>query len=66
MTSDEAAEIPHGGRGDVNRAIGLKRMLYVEDAHDITQDVITMMNNQFAAGGGKAPPAPPAGKGNNP
>lgn len=64
LASDEAASIPSGGRTEVTRAIGMKRMLYVEDSHDITQEVITLMNNEFVAGGGKRidpPPAPPAG-----
>lgn len=59
LASDENAEIGRGGRENVTRAISMKRMLYVEDSHDITPDVITLMNNEFAASGGKAvPPAP--------
>ena len=37
------------------RSIALKRMLYVDPRHDITADLITNMNNEYAAAGGKAP-----------
>jgi Skp family chaperone for outer membrane proteins len=53
LASDEAAEVPRGGQNDVNRAIMLKQMLYVDDNHDITQEIITFMNNQHAAAKGK-------------
>jgi Skp family chaperone for outer membrane proteins len=53
---------------DVHRSIALKRMLYSDPAHDITQELITSMNNAWIAGGGKpAPtpaPAPPPANGN--
>lgn len=60
LASDEGATIPPGGRTDVTRAISLKRMLFVEDSHDVTAEVITMMNNEFAASGGKRIEPPPA------
>lgn len=70
LTSDERIQIPSGGARDVERAITFKRMLYVDPTHDVTKELITMMNNAFAAAGGKAaappapggaaPPAPPA------
>jgi len=58
LASDENADIGRGGRENVTRAISMKRMLYVEDSHDITPEVITLMNNEFAASGGKAVPPP--------
>lgn len=62
LASDEGAVIPPGGRADVTRAISTKRMLYVDDAHDITKEVITLMNNEFIAQGGKrVEPATPSG-----
>ncbi len=67
LASDEGASIPPGGRTEVTRAIGMKRMLFVDDSHDITKVVITVMNNDFVAAGGKRidPPAqPPTTPGN--
>jgi len=61
LASDEGIDIPRGGKDDVSRAISMRRMLFVDDAHDITADVVLMMNNDFRAAGGKAVP-PPADK----
>lgn len=55
MTDDSGAQIPRGGRVDVTRAISMKRMLYVDPAHDVTRELIDMMNNDFAAGLTKGP-----------
>lgn len=60
LVSDEAAKVPKGNSETVLRGITMKRMLYVEDSLDITQDVISFMNNSFAAAGGKAPAKPVA------
>jgi len=53
LSSDESVDIARGTRNDVVRTVAMKRMLYVNDAHDITADVITMINIEFAAKGGK-------------
>ncbi|MGE3106786.1 MAG: OmpH family outer membrane protein [Phycisphaerales bacterium] len=60
MASDENAEISKGDKRDVTRAITLKRMLYIDPNHYITQDVITLLNNEFRASGGTRI-EPPAG-----
>ncbi len=53
IADDSRARIRGSGRDEVNRLIALKRNLYVEPAHDVTQELIAMMNNQFAANAGK-------------
>lgn len=58
MSNTENSDIPHAGVGKVMEAISIKTMLYVDDAHDITAEVVTLMNNEYAAIGGKAPPPP--------
>ena len=60
FVSDESAKVPKGNSETVLRGITMKRMLYVDDALDITDEVVRFMNNSFAAAGGKAPPAAPA------
>lgn len=61
LVSDESAKVPKGNSETVLRGITLKRMLYVEDSLDITEDVIKYMNNAFAAAGvAPARPAVPA------
>ncbi len=61
LASDQGIKIPDGTYAEVSRAITLKRMLYVDPAHDVTQELITMMNNAYIAAGGKpAPPPQPA------
>jgi Skp family chaperone for outer membrane proteins len=52
FSSDETALIPRGPSNDIERAISLKRFLYVEKGHDITLELVTMMNNEFMAAGG--------------
>ena len=47
MTSDEKAQIDPE---NVQRAISLRRMLYVDPDMDITADIALYLNNQFAAG----------------
>lgn len=62
LASDEKAEVQGGRYDDVRRMISLKRMLYVDPRHDITDEIVTLMNNEFAtkrnAGGGAKPPSP--------
>jgi Skp family chaperone for outer membrane proteins len=53
LTDDSSMQIRGSGRAEVNRMISLKRMLYVDPAHDVTKELVDMMNNQFNAGGGK-------------
>lgn len=50
LASDEKNPIPErGATGDILRAIAGKRMLYVDPSLDITQEVIALMNNEYAA-----------------
>lgn len=60
LVSDEAAKVPKGNSETVLRGITMKRMLFVDDTLDITEDVIKFMNNAFAAAG--PAPAAPAGQ----
>lgn len=64
IASDEKVPLPTGGQSaDVQRVISLKRVLYSAPGHDATAELITLMNNEFKASGGKpgslVPPAPP-------
>lgn len=49
LASDEKVNIPQGAPGEVLRAIALKRMLYVDQSLDITQEIVALMNNEYAA-----------------
>lgn len=50
LVSDDKAEIPSGDNEQaLRRAMLLKRMLYVNNRLDITREVITTMNNEYAA-----------------
>lgn len=53
IADDSGAHIRGSGRNEINRLIALKRDLYVDPSHDVTQELIDMMNNQFAASPGK-------------
>lgn len=58
MASDQRIGVPQGDIDTVTRAIALKRMLHVDQGLDITEEIKTLMNNQYAAGaaaGGTAP-----------
>lgn len=50
LASDERVQVPSGDPTDVTRAIAMKRMLHVDTSLDITQEIITLMNNEYAAG----------------
>lgn len=51
ISSDDTQVIPKGARAsDIERFIALKRMFYVDPSHDVTDDLVVMMNNQFKAG----------------
>jgi Skp family chaperone for outer membrane proteins len=69
ISDDQSLKISSGDFSNIMRQISLKRMLYVDNAHDITQELMTSMNNAWIAAGGKhappptpAPPAPGEGK----
>ncbi len=54
LTSDENATIPtDASSADVQRAVLLRRMLYVAKEHDVSDDLWALMNNEWEAGGGK-------------
>ncbi len=50
MADDSARRPPRGSANEVMGAILSKRLWYVDPAHDVTKELIDMMNNQFAAG----------------
>lgn len=63
VAADDQVRIsPTGASNDVERQISLRRFVWVDKAHDITPELITMMNNEFK-NGGSAAAAMPAGKG---
>lgn len=49
LASDESVTVPAGNPQDIMRTVSLKRMLFVDPAHDVTAELITMMNNEYAA-----------------
>lgn len=50
LASDEKNPIPErGSTGDILRSIATKRMLFVDPSLEITQEVVTLMNNEYAA-----------------
>lgn len=53
IATDERMRLPapEGGAtsADVQRAILSRRMLHVDRSHDITEELVNMMNNEFAA-----------------
>lgn len=51
IANDQKIEIPKGDPNEIGRAISSKRMLYSDGALDVTQELITMMNNEYAARG---------------
>jgi Skp family chaperone for outer membrane proteins len=52
IANDQKIEIPKGDPNEIGRAISSKRMLYSDGALDVTNELITMMNNEYAARGG--------------
>lgn len=61
LSSDEKVGVPvNANTQDIQRVVSLKRVMFVNSAHDVTSDVITLMNNEFAASGGKPASAAPA------
>jgi Skp family chaperone for outer membrane proteins len=64
MAADDALSIPASiSSEDMQRVIGLRRLLWVDPGQDITRDLITMMDNEFSAGGSATAPA--SGKAGN-
>ena len=64
LSSDVGVRVPDGPSNEIERTITLKRFLYVAPEHDVTKELVDMMNNEWAAGGGIVPapalaPAPP-------
>lgn len=53
LADDSEVRVRGSGRAEINRVISLKRLVYVDPAHDVTKELTDMMNNQFVAGGGK-------------
>ena len=52
FVDDTKVEIVDGDEQQINQQISARRMLYVNPAIDITQDLITVMNGQFQAKAG--------------
>lgn len=50
ITSDENAQVNAGDPDSIKRAIAFKRILYVDPAMDITNDIVNELNNAYAAG----------------
>ncbi len=51
MTSDENAQVNAGDPDSIKRAIAFKRILYVDPAMDITNDIVNELNNAYATSG---------------
>jgi Skp family chaperone for outer membrane proteins len=61
LTNDETNAIPGGmNTADTQKAISSKRIMFAEAGHDISNELVTFMNNEYSAAGGRAPVAPPA------
>ncbi len=56
IVSDEGVKVPEGPSQEIERTISLKRFMYIDPRHDITAELVTLMNNEY-----KAAPAPAAG-----
>jgi Skp family chaperone for outer membrane proteins len=52
ISTDETAQLPDGTEGQVRGAIVQRRVLYSAPAVDISAELLQLMNNEFAAGGG--------------
>lgn len=53
LTSDQSVNVPKGNTETVLRAISAKRMLFIDKDLDVTDTIITHMNNAWVAAGGK-------------
>lgn len=63
MCSDDTVQIsPRATAAEASQMMGLRRFLYIDKSHDITQSIIDSMNADYAASKPAAtPPAPAAG-----
>jgi Skp family chaperone for outer membrane proteins len=51
ISSDEGIRVPEGVQtSEIQRFISLRRLMFVDQRHDITAEVITMLNNEASAG----------------
>lgn len=51
IASDEGVKVPpNAPSAEVERTISLRRFLYVSKSHDVTAELVTLMNNEFKAG----------------
>lgn len=55
LANDSDASLRNKSGEDVQRIIALRKMIYADTALDITDELIALMNNQFAVNGGKQP-----------
>lgn len=56
IASDQTVQVPEGApSSDVERTISLKRFIYVSKPHDVTAELVQMMNNEFKAAGAGSP-----------
>lgn len=61
LTSDETVEIPGNlNTADTQKAISTKRFLFVDPAHDVSTELVTMMNNEYRSAGTRGPGMTPA------
>lgn len=59
IASDESVQIPaNAPTGEIQRVISLKRLVYAGPGHDVTDQLITLMNNEFKTAGAAAPAKP--------
>lgn len=63
-TDDTLRLAPNAPSSEVERQIALRRFLVVDKSHDITGELVAMLNNEFKVGSTSAAPmpAPAAGK----
>lgn len=51
ISTDEKLTVPPNAPAqDVQRIMSLRRLYYVAPGHDITEDLVTLLNNEFKAG----------------
>lgn len=58
LANDTDASLRNKTGEDVQRIIALRKMIYADGALDITEELASMMNNQYAVTGGSAPKKP--------
>ncbi|MBL8764970.1 MAG: OmpH family outer membrane protein [Phycisphaerae bacterium] len=55
VSTDEKVVIPQTGTDDVKRTISLKRFVFVDPVHDVTDDLVRMLNVEYKSAGGTVP-----------